>query len=155
MSEHTSPFAQRQLWAWLVGLAAVAFWVVALGVGLRGWILTDDSLGIVAHTEGFGRDAMPWMVVASILTLTAASMGVGIAIVRRLADRDLERGRDRVSGSGTASVSRRPPSAVTAPRSEVAATPGSLAATGDEPRGAGAGLSGAVEDEDEPLWANR
>lgn len=158
MSERTSPLAQRKLWAWLVGLAAMAFWVVALGVGIRGWILTDDSLGIVAHTEGFGRDAMPWMIVASILTLTTASMGIGIAVVRHLAEGSLDGGGGRVSGSATASLSRRPPGSVTSPPPAVAATPGPLSATGTEPRGAGAGTAGAGaldEDQDEPSWANR
>ena len=79
-------FAQRKYWVGLLGLVSLAFWVVAAGVGARGWILTGDESGIVAHVMSFGVDAAPWMITAAILTMTTALMGVGLAIVRRIAE---------------------------------------------------------------------
>lgn len=77
---------QRTLWTALVGLAALAFWVVAFGVGWREWILTGPGPGIVAHTSYAGTAAMPWLVVAAILTLTTVVMGVGLAVVRHIVE---------------------------------------------------------------------
>lgn len=92
MAGRPSVFAQRKAWALLVGLAGLAFWVVSIGVGLRAWLMVDDAPyvgdgpGIVAHTDAFGRAAMPWMITGALLLLTAALMGVGTAVVRHLVD---------------------------------------------------------------------
>lgn len=70
----------------LVGLAALLFWVVGVGAGLRGWILTEDDWGIVAHAQGFGLEAFVWWIPASVLTLTAVVMAIGTSVVRHLVD---------------------------------------------------------------------
>jgi hypothetical protein len=87
MARGPSVMSQRRVWALLVGAIGLLCWVVAIGVGARAWILVEGGRGIVAHVEAFGRDAMPWMITGAILLLTAAVMGVGIAVVRHLTER--------------------------------------------------------------------
>lgn len=85
--ETTTPFwKRRQLWAVLVGVVALAFWLVGLGAGLRGWMLTEDDRGIVAHAQGFGDMANVWWIPATIITLTAVIMALGTSIVRHIVD---------------------------------------------------------------------
>lgn len=79
-----------QLWrrwlvaSYLVGVAALAFWVVGMAAGIRGWILTEDDVGIVAHSQGFGNLAFVWWVPAAILTLTMAAAAIASPFLRRL-----------------------------------------------------------------------
>lgn len=77
---------QRQVWVAVVALAAIAFWVVGLGAGWRGWILTPTDTGIVAHAQGFGQEAFIWWMPATVISLTAVVMAVGVSIVRHLID---------------------------------------------------------------------
>lgn len=84
MERDQSVFNQRAYWAGAVGIVALAFWIVGVGVGARAWILTDGSRGLVAHVESFGRDATVWFITASVLTMTTVLMAVGIAVVRHL-----------------------------------------------------------------------
>lgn len=84
MDRTTPIWKQRAVWTGLVGLAALAFWVVGIGAGWRAWILGVDA-GIVAKAQQFGTDAHIWWIPAAILTLTAVTMATGIAIVRQLA----------------------------------------------------------------------
>lgn len=86
MSRLGAVLGRRTLWTTLVGLVALAFWVVAFGVGWRAWLLTGPDLGIVAHVDAFGLQAAPWGIVAAILTLTTVVMGVGTAVTRHLVD---------------------------------------------------------------------
>lgn len=86
MSRNGSFLAQRTLWTASVGVAAAAFWVVAVGVGWRAWLMTPDYLGIVGHVDAVGTQAAPWATVAAILTLTTVVMGIGTAITRHLVD---------------------------------------------------------------------
>ena len=82
----TRPFwKQRQAWTMVMGLAALAFWVVGLGAGWRGWILASDG-GIVHHAQAFGVEANIWWIPATVLTLTTVLMGIGISIIRHLVD---------------------------------------------------------------------
>jgi hypothetical protein len=86
MAKGRSVVAERRIWVLLVGLVALAFWVVALGVGLRAWFVLGPQPGLVGHVSAFGDAAAPWMIVASVLTLTTALLGIGHAIVRHLVD---------------------------------------------------------------------
>ncbi len=86
MSVISSLLGRRTWWTALVGLVALATWVVAFGVGWRAWILTGPDFGIVAHVSAAGVDAGPWMIVAAILTLTTVVMGIGVSLVRHLVD---------------------------------------------------------------------
>jgi hypothetical protein len=86
MSVISSLLSRRTWWTALIGLSALATWVVAFGVGWRAWILTGPDLGIVAHVTAVGVDAAPWMIVAAILTLTTVVMGIGVSLVRHLVD---------------------------------------------------------------------
>jgi hypothetical protein len=90
MSRGTSFLTRRTWWVAAVALVALAFWVVAFGVGWRAWILTGPRPGIVAHTAEAGLAAAPWMTVAATLTLMTAVMGVGLALVRHLVDGPVE-----------------------------------------------------------------
>jgi hypothetical protein len=90
MTSATSFFARRTWWTALVGLVALAAWVVAFGVGWRAWILAGSKAGIVAHVDAAGVAAGPWMILAALLTLTAVVMAVGIAVVRHLVDGPVE-----------------------------------------------------------------
>lgn len=85
--ETSTPFLKRRLvWAAVVGLGALAFWVVGLGTGMRGWILSDDARGIVAHAQAFGEQAYIWWIPATVIGLTAVVMASGASIVRHLVD---------------------------------------------------------------------
>lgn len=84
----TPIWKQPQLWTAVMGLAALAFWIVGLGAGLRGWILEDDDLGIVAHAQAFGVEASAWWTPATVLTMTTVMMALGTAIIRHLARED-------------------------------------------------------------------
>lgn len=86
MSGVMSLLGRRTLWTAAMGVLALAFWVVAFGVGWRAWLLTGPDLGIVAHVDAFGLQAAPWGIVAATLTLTTVVMGVGTAITRHLVD---------------------------------------------------------------------
>lgn len=86
MAAKTPWWRQRHLWTVLMGLAALAFWVVGIGAGWRGWILTGRNFGIVAHAQGFGFEAYIWWIPASVLTLATAVMAVGVALVRHLVE---------------------------------------------------------------------
>jgi hypothetical protein len=86
MSRNGSFLAQRTLWTAIVGLAAAAFWVVAVGVGWRAWLMAPPNLGIVGHVDAVGVQAASWATVAAILTLTTVVMGIGTAITRHLVD---------------------------------------------------------------------
>lgn len=86
MARRTPLIQQRWLWTALVGGAAAAFWVVGLGVGWRAWILAPTAGGIVAHAQAFGTDASLYWIPASVLTLTAAVMAIGLSVVRHLVD---------------------------------------------------------------------
>lgn len=86
MAAKTPWWRQRHLWTVLLGLAALAFWVVGLGSGWRGWILTGRNFGIVAHAQGFGVEAYIWWIPASVLTLATVVMAVGVAVVRHLVE---------------------------------------------------------------------
>lgn len=86
MSAAASPFARRNWWTALVGMSALATWVVAFGVGWRAWILRGPDVGVVAHVDAAGAAAAPWMIVAAVLTLTTVVMGIGVALVRHLVD---------------------------------------------------------------------
>jgi hypothetical protein len=66
--------------------AALAFWIVGLGVGWRAWILTPSTTGIVAHTQAFGADASAFWIPATVLTLTTAVMAIGLSVVSHLVD---------------------------------------------------------------------
>lgn len=85
MARSTPWWKQRHIWTAIVALAALAFWVVGLGAGWRGWVLTPFDQGIVAHAQGFGVEAYIWWVPATIITLTAVVMAVGVSVVRHLA----------------------------------------------------------------------
>ena len=67
-------------------LVSLGFWVVGLGTGLRGWLLTDSDLGIVAHAQGFGDLAFVWWVPASILLLVGVVMALGTSLLARMVD---------------------------------------------------------------------
>lgn len=83
----TTPFwKQRQMWTIIVGLVALAFWVVGVGAGWRGWVLTPWDQGIVAHAQGFGVEAYIWWIPATVISLTAVVMAIGIAVVRHLVE---------------------------------------------------------------------
>lgn len=86
MARRQSVLAQRTLWIGGVALVAAAFWIVALGVGLRAWLTLGATQGIVGHAGAFGDAAAPYMITASVLTLTMAVLGVGLALVRHLVD---------------------------------------------------------------------
>ena len=105
-------WAQRRLWTTALGVLAAAFWIVALGVGLRGWLTLGPQPGIVGHATEFGQQAAPYMVTAAILTMTTAVLGVGTALVRHLVD-----GRTTVgsasAGDGPHTVSGRSSPVVT------------------------------------------
>ncbi len=90
MSVISSLLGRRTWWTALVGLAALATWVVAFGVGWRAWILRGSEVGIVAHVDAVGVAAGPWMIVAAILTLTTVVMGIGVSLVRHLVDGPVE-----------------------------------------------------------------
>lgn len=90
MSGRTSLVAQRRVWTIAVGLLSAAFWIVALGVGLRAWLVLGSRPGIVGHATEFGQKAAPYMITASVLTATTAIMGVGAAVVRHLVDGPVE-----------------------------------------------------------------
>lgn len=90
MSVISSLLSRRTWWTALIGLAALATWVVAFGVGWRAWILTGSQFGIVAHVAAVGVDAGPWMTVAALLTLTTVVMGIGVSLVRHLVDGPVE-----------------------------------------------------------------
>lgn len=90
MSNTTPLWKRRQLWTIVMGLAALAFWVVGIGAGARGWILSADSGGIVSHAQGFGTAAYVWWIPASVLTLTTVVMAIGLSIVRHLVDGPVE-----------------------------------------------------------------
>lgn len=79
-------WSQRWLWTAAVGVVAAVFWIAALGVGLRGWLTLGPRPGLVGHVTEFGERAAPYMITASVLTLTTALMGVGTALVRHLVD---------------------------------------------------------------------
>lgn len=82
-----APFwRQRPLWTVVVALAALAFWVAGIASGWRGWILSANDGGVVAHAQAFGDTAFVWWIPASVLTLTAVVMGIGTALVRHLVD---------------------------------------------------------------------
>lgn len=85
------------MWVASVGLVALAFWVVGLGTGMRGWILAENDRGIVAHAQAFGEMAYVWWTPATVITLIAAVMGVGTTIVRHLADGPVEMGGEEES----------------------------------------------------------
>lgn len=85
----TNPL-HHQFWTVLLALAAVAFWVVGVGAGWRGWLLVDDDgvgRGIVAHAQAFGIEAAVWWIPAAVLTLTTWVVSFGVVLV------DLIRGR--------------------------------------------------------------
>lgn len=86
MSGAPSVVARRNWWTALVGLGALATWIVAIGVGARAWILEREPVGIVAHVDAVGASAGPWMTLAAILTLTTVVMGLGVSLVRHLVD---------------------------------------------------------------------
>ncbi len=86
MAESAPIWKQRQLWTGVMALAALAFWVVGLGAGWRGWILGPNEGGIVAHAQAFGFEAYIWWIPATVLTLTTVLMAIGISIVRHLVD---------------------------------------------------------------------
>lgn len=89
--ERSTPFwRQRLIWTGVMAAAALAFWIVGLGAGMRGWILSANAGGIVSHAQGFGEDAYIWWIPACILTLTAVVMAIGISIVRHLVDGPVE-----------------------------------------------------------------
>lgn len=85
-----SVLMQRTLWTVPIALVAIAFWVVGIGVGWRAWLMIGPDLGIVGHTDAFGRSASMWFIVAAILTLTTVVMGVGVAILRHVVDATVE-----------------------------------------------------------------
>lgn len=107
MADPMSLWKSRTLWVALVGFAALGFWVVGLGAGMRGWILTDGERGIVAHAQGFGEMAFIWWTPATIITLTTVVMALGISLVRHLVD-----GPAPIEDTGPSSVSREPQPAV-------------------------------------------
>lgn len=78
--------SRRTIWTWVVASAAALFWVVGIGCGWRGVLLLEGQTGIVGKAQAFGDAAAVWWVPASVLTLTVAAMGIGIAIVRHLVD---------------------------------------------------------------------
>lgn len=84
MAQSIPLWKQRQIWTILVALVALAFWVVGLGAGWRGWVLTPFDQGIVAHAQGFGVEAFIWWVPATIISLTAVIMAIGVSVVRHL-----------------------------------------------------------------------
>lgn len=86
MAQSIPLWKQRQIWTILVALVALAFWVVGLGAGWRGWVLTPFDQGIVAHAQGFGVEAYIWWIPATIISLTAVMMAIGISVVRHLVD---------------------------------------------------------------------
>jgi len=86
MERRTPIWLQRQVWTSVVALAALAFWVVGVGAGWRGWVLTPSGRGIVGHAQGFGAEAYIWWVPATVLTLTTVLMTIGISVVRHLVD---------------------------------------------------------------------
>ena len=88
MASSVPIWKQRRLWTAAMALAALAFWVVGLGAGMRGWILAPNDGGIVAHAQSFGEDAYIWWIPATVLTLTAVMMAMGTAIVRHLVEED-------------------------------------------------------------------
>ncbi len=81
-----TPLLQRRVWIAAMGIAAIAFWIVGLGVGWRAWILAPPTTGIVAHSLAFGADAAVFWIPASVLTLTTAVMAIGLSVVRHLVD---------------------------------------------------------------------
>ena len=90
MASRTPIWKQRQLLTVVMALAALAFWVVGLGAGWRGWILAPNDGGIVAHAQAFGFEAYIWWIPATVLTLTTMLMAIGIAIIRHLVDGPVE-----------------------------------------------------------------
>lgn len=82
----TSGF-RRHIWTGLVAAGALAFWIVGVGAGLRGWLLLDDvdpTRGLVAHAQAFGTEAAVWWVPAAILTVGAIITAFGVAFLHRL-----------------------------------------------------------------------
>lgn len=74
----------HRFWTPVVFLAAVAFWVVGIGAGWRGWLLVDNHTvgrGIVAHAQAFGVEAYVWWIPAAVLTLTTWVVSFGVALV--------------------------------------------------------------------------
>lgn len=83
-----SLLTRRVLWERLVALVGFGFWVIGIGCGWRGVILHAPDKGIVAKAQEFGSAAVVWWTPASVLTLTVVVMGIGIALVRHIVDRD-------------------------------------------------------------------
>lgn len=77
----------HRFWTLVVFLAAIAFWVVGIGAGWRGWLLVDNdgvSRGIVAHAQAFGVEAYVWWIPAAVLTLTTWVVSFGVAHIDHL-----------------------------------------------------------------------
>lgn len=81
-----SSFARQALSVWCVGLVSFGFWLAGFGCGWRGVLLTDPDRGVVAKAQGFGDAAFVWWIPASVLTGVFALLGVGLAVLRCLAD---------------------------------------------------------------------
>lgn len=123
MSRQGVVLGRRTLWTGLVGLAALSFWVVAIGVGWRAWLLTGPDFGIVGHVDAFGQQAAPWGIVAAILTLTTAVMGVGTALTRHVVDIAVAVAGDQVDEADANNSSRVTPDAAAESEDAVGGAP--------------------------------